>query len=323
MVRLLSGSDIEAVVSMGDVIPAVERVFGEYAEGRVVMPPKMYLDISGYGDFRAMPAYLPSANTAGLKWVNVHPGNREHGLPTVMATILINDPKTGKVLSVMDGTYITDMRTGAAGGIAAKYLATDVSTVGLIGSGRQAWAQMLAYHSLFKDRIQQVKIYSRHIEHSEALAARIEKYMGYDSIACKTGKDAADAGLVATVTPARSPILQPDWVLPGTHINAIGADAPGKQELYTELTLKARVFVDSVEQASHSGEVNIPWSQGLMNEQKLAGTLGEVVAGKKQGRLRDEITVFDSTGLSIQDLAVAHLAYERAIEAGRGVEFTF
>ena len=125
------------------------------------------------------------------------------------------------------------------------------------------------------------------------------------------------------MTPAREPILRPEWVKPGTHINAIGADAPGKQELFTELTLKARVFVDSVEQASHSGEVNIPWSKGLMDEKKLAGTIGEVIVGKKKGRIGDEITVFDSTGLSIQDMAVAHLAYERAMKTGRGVDFEF
>ena len=323
MVRFLSGSDVQAAVTMDDIIPAVEVAFTEYAEGKVIMPAKIYLDIPGHGDFRAMPAYVPSIGTAGIKWVNVHPGNPEHGLPTVMATILINDPKTGKILSIMDGTYVTDMRTGAAGGIAAKYLAKDVSVVGLIGSGHQAWTQILAYRSLFKDKIKQVKIFGRHFEHSEALANRIEKYLGYEAKACKTGQEAADAGLVATVTPARSPVVSPDWIKPGTHINAIGADAPGKQELLTELTLKARVFVDSVEQASHSGEINIPWSKGLLDEYKLAGTLGEVITGKNKGRLGDEITVFDSTGLSIQDMAVAHLAYERAIKAGRGLEFEF
>ena len=321
MVRLLSGSDIEAAVAMDDVIPAVERIFGEYADGKVTMPPKMYLDIPGSGDFRAMPAYVPSLNTAGLKWVNVHPGNREHRLPTVMATVLLNDPQTGRIVAIMDGTYLTDLRTGAAGGIAAKHLARDVSTVGLIGSGRQAWAQMLAYHSVFKDRIIQVKIYSRRIEHSETLAARTQKYLGYDAAACQTPEEAADAGLVATTTPARSPIIKKEWIRPGTHINAIGADAPGKQELYTELTLKARVFVDSVEQASHSGEINVPWSHGLINEEKLAGTIGEVITGRKPGRTGDEITVFDSTGLSIQDMAVAHIAYDRNIKAGRGTEF--
>jgi len=287
------------------------------------MPAKIYLDVPGYGDFRAMPAYIPSIGTAGIKWVNVHPGNPEHGLPTVMATILVNDPRTGVILAIMDGTYITDMRTGAAGGIAAKYLAKDPGVVGLIGSGHQAWTQMLAYRSVFGDRIRQVKVYSRRIEHAEALARRIEKYMGYDAKACKTAREAADAGIVATVTPAREPILEPDWIRPGTHINAIGADAPGKQELFTGLTLKARVYVDSVEQASHSGEINVPWSQGLMSEKMLAGTLGAVITGKARGRTGDEITVFDSTGLSIQDMAVAHIAYEKALKAGRGVEFDF
>ncbi len=234
MVRLLSGRDVAETVTMDDIVPAVEHVFEEYAEGRVIMPPKIYLDIPGHGDFRAMPAYVPSIGTAGIKWVNVHPNNPEHDLPTVMATILLNDPMTGKPIAVMDGTYITDMRTGAAGGVAAKYLAKSVATVGLIGSGHQAWTQMLAYRSVFGDKIKLVKVYSRHLRHSEALAQRIEKYLGYDAKACETPQEAADANLIATVTPARSPILQPEWVKPGTHINAIGADAPGKQELFTE-----------------------------------------------------------------------------------------
>jgi alanine dehydrogenase len=321
MVRLLSGRDIAAAVTMADIVPAVEHVFGEYAEGRVIMPPKIYLDIPGHGDFRAMPAYVPSVGTAGVKWVNVHPGNPEHGLPTVMATILLNDPKTGEPLAVMDGTYITDMRTGAAGGVAAKFLAKSVTTVGLIGSGEQAWTQMIAYKTVFGDKVKLVKVYSRHFEHAEAFAERVEKFLGYDTKACKTPQEAADADLIATVTPAREPILRPEWVKPGTHINAIGADAPGKQELFTDLTLKARVFVDSIEQASHSGEINIPWSKGLLDEKKLAGTIGEVIVGKKKGRLGDEITVFDSTGLSIQDMAVAHIAYERAMKSSRGTEF--
>ncbi|HMK46991.1 MAG TPA: ornithine cyclodeaminase family protein [Methanocella sp.] len=323
MVRLLSGSDVEATVTMDEIISAVEHAFIEYAEGRVIMPAKIYLDIPGRGDFRAMPAYMPSINTAGIKWVNVHPDNPQRGTPTVMATILVNDPETGRILSIMDGTYITDMRTGAAGGIAAKYLAKDVSVVGMIGSGHQAWTQMLAYHSVFLDRIRLVKIYSRHIEHSESLARKIEMYLGYDVRACRTAREAADAGIVATVTPAREPVVEPGWIRPGTHINAIGADAPGKQELFTDLTMKSRVFVDSVEQASHSGEINVPWGENLLTRDKLAGTLGEVIAGKNRGRIGDEITIFDSTGLSIQDMAVARMVYDRAIKAGRGVEFEF
>lgn len=323
MVRLLSDTDVKRLVTMNDIVPAVEHVFEEYALGNVEMPGKIYLDIKGYGDFRAMPSYVPSIGTAGIKWVNVHPDNPQKGLPTVMATVLLNDPKTGKLVCVMSGSSLTDERTGAAGGVAAKYLARkDPSVIGLIGSGHQAWTQMLAYNVVFGRKIRQVKVYSRHFEHSEALAGRIRAGMGYDAQAVKSPQEAADADIIATTTPARTPVLAADWVKPGTHINAIGADAPGKQELESVLTVKARVFVDSVEQASHSGEVNVPWRQGLLNREKLAGTIGEVISGKIPGRTSDkEITVFDSTGLSIQDMAVAHIIYERSLREHIGSDY--
>jgi len=323
MARLLSGKDIAETVTMEDIVPAVEHVFKEYAEGKVIMPAKIYLDVPGHGDFRAMPAYVPSVGTSGIKWVNVHPNNPEQGLPTVMATILLNDPGTGQLLAVMDGTYVTDMRTGAAGGVAAKYLAKRAATVGLVGSGHQAWTQMLAYQVVFGPKIKLVKVWSRHLEHSQALAGRIERFLGYEAEAVAAPQEACAADIVATTTPAREPIVRPEWIKPGTHINAIGADAPGKQELFSDLTVKARAYVDSVEQASHSGEINVPLSQGVLSVKMLAGTIGQVIAGKAPGRKGDEITIFDSTGLSIQDMAVAHLAYERALKAGRGVEFEF
>ena len=323
MVRLISESDVERLMSMHDIVPAVERVFKEYAEGKTEMPSKIYLDIKGYGDFRAMPSYVPSIDTAGIKWVNVHPDNPQKGIPTVMATILLNDPKTGKIFCVMNGSGLTDMRTGAAGGIAAKYLARkDASVVGIIGSGHQAWTQMLAYKEVFGSRIQHVKVYSVHPAHAQAFAKRVHDELGYDSKTYATPKEAADADLVATVTPAREPILKKEWVKPGTHINAIGADAPGKQELETPLTLSARVFVDSYEQAAHSGEINVPWSKGLLTKEKLAGTIGEIIAGMNHGRANDnEITIFDSTGLSIQDMAVAHNVYTKALKENVGTDY--
>jgi alanine dehydrogenase len=322
MVRLLSDTDVKRLVTMNDIVPAVEHVFVEYAEGRVEMPSKIYLDIKDYGDFRAMPSYVPSIDTAGIKWVNVHPDNPSKGLPTVMATILLNDPKTGRLICVMNGSTLTDERTGAAGGVAAKYLARrDSSVIGLIGSGHQAYTQMLAYNVVFGRQIKLVKVYSRHPEHADELAGRIRAEMGYDAQAVMTAQEAADADIIATTTPAHRPVLIADWVKPGTHINAIGADAPGKQELESMLTIKAKVFVDSVEQSSHSGEINVPWSQGLMNKEKLAGTIGDVIAGRIPGRTGDkEITVFDSTGLSIQDMAVAHLVYERSLKEHIGLD---
>ncbi len=322
MVRLLSDTDVKRLFSMRDAVPAVERVFAEDARGKTEMPSKIYLDVKGYGDFRAMPAYVPSINTAGVKWVNVHPDNPQKGLPTVMAALLLNEPQTGKLLCVINASTLTDLRTGAAGGVAAKYLARrDASVIGIIGSGHQAWAQALAYKEVFGDRIKLVKVYSRHPEHAEAFASRARAELGYDARACRTAKEAADADIVATVTPARAPILKADWVKPGTHINAIGADAPGKQELETALTLKATVFVDSVEQASHSGEINVPISQGLFKKEDIAGTIGQVITGKAPGRTAgDQITVFDSTGLAIQDMAVGHLVYARAEEKNVGKE---
>jgi alanine dehydrogenase len=322
MVKIISDGDVKRLFSMKDAIPAVEHVFAEDAEGRVEMPSKIYLDIKGYGDFRAMPAYVPSINTAGIKWVNVHPDNPQKGLPTVMATLLLNDPQTGKLICALNASSLTDLRTGAAGGVAAKYLARkDASTIGIIGSGHQAWTQALAYHEVFGDRIKLVKVYSRHPEHAQAFAGIVREELGYDVQAYRSAAEAADADIIATVTPARSPVLKADWVKPGTHINAIGADAPGKQELETALTVKAKVFVDSIEQASHSGEVNVPISQGFLNKNQLAGTIGQVITGKAPGRTGDdEITIFDSTGLAIQDMAVGHIVYERALKEGKGAD---
>ncbi|AFD01159.1 L-alanine dehydrogenase [Methanocella conradii HZ254] len=324
MVRLINDAEARRLLPMRDAIGAVERAFAEYAEGRTRMPGKIYLDIEGYGDFRAMPAYVPSVNKAGVKWVNVHPDNPSKGLPTVMATLLLNDPMTGKLICIINAGGLTDLRTGAAGGVAAKYLARkDSSVIGVIGSGHQAWTQMLAYREVFGSRVKLVKVYSRHMEHADAFAGRVRAELGYDARAYKTAEEVADADIVATVTPARRPVLIADWVKPGTHINAIGADAPGKQELESALTIKARVFVDSIEQASHSGEINVPWRQGLINEKKLAGTIGEVIIGRVPGRTSDdEITIFDSTGLGIQDVAVGHVVYEKALKENVGIEFS-
>jgi alanine dehydrogenase len=325
MARILSIEDVKKTVNMPEVLIAVENVFKEYALGNVHMPSKIYLDIPKYGDFRAMPSYVPSINTAGIKWVNVHPENPKKGIPTVMATILINDPETGKILSVMDGTFITDMRTGAAGGVAAKYLARkNSSVIGLVGSGAQSWYQMLAYKAALGDVIKLVKVYSRTLSHSEKFVKRVGSELGYKAYACQNAQEACDADIVATTTPAREPVVKFEWIRPGTHINAIGADAPGKQELETALTLRSRVFVDSIDQASHSGEINIPWSKGLINQAGLGGTIGGVIAGICPGRKSDdEITIFDSTGLSIQDMAVAHIVYERAEKEMIGLVHNF
>jgi alanine dehydrogenase len=289
---------------MKEVIPAVEEAFRLSALGQARMPPKSYLLVEK-GDFRAMPASLPGA--AGLKWVNVHPQNPQHGLPTVMAILIYNDPETGYPLAVMDATDITAYRTGAASAVASKYMARkDSKTLGLVGAGRQAHTQLLAHAALFKLAL--VKVYDL----SEPVVQKFIQSFPEFRVEARTLQDVVASDIVCTVTPAKGPVVKREWILPGTHINAVGADAPGKEELEPDILADARIVVDDMKQATTSGEVNVPLSRGLLEPSRIQGTLGEVVLGQKRGRADEsEVTVFDSTGLAIEDIATARLVYEK------------
>lgn len=288
--------------SYATVNAAIEAVFVEHARGNVQMPPKVYVTFVKTGDFRTMPAYLPALGIAGVKIVNVHPQNREHGLPTVMALTVLIDVMTGLPKAIINATELTAMRTGAAGAVAAKHLATRHSvTLGVIGTGRQAEALVEATAAALT--IEEIRAWSRTEKSAEAFTAR---YADYNARSASIER-ACDCDVLLTTTPSKRPLVMADWVHDGTHINAIGADAPGKQELDPALLLKAEVFVDDPGQAVHSGEVNVPISAGVYEPALIAGTLGEVVIGKKGRSSPDVVTIFDSTGLAIQDLAIAAL----------------
>ncbi len=300
----LSKSQVLPLLDMKEVVNVVEDAFRLNAHGKITMPSKSYL-ILEKGDFRAMPAAIPGA--AGVKWVNVHPKNPAHNLPTVMAVIIYSDPETGYPRAVMDGTEITNYRTGAASAVASKYLARkDPQTIGLVGAGRQAYTQLMAHMELFKPAL--IKVYDL----IPAAVSRLSATFPGWPIEPRSLADTVASDIVCTTTPAREPVVKRQWVKPGTHINAVGADAPGKQELEPEILTDARIIVDDLKQASTSGEVNVSLSKGLLNPQRIAGTLGEVVAGLKPGRQnREEITVFDATGLAFEDIACAHMVYEK------------
>jgi alanine dehydrogenase len=300
----LGKSEILPLLDMKEVIPAVENAFLQWAQGKAQMPPKSYLTVDK-GDFRAMPASLPGA--AGMKWVNVHPGNPAQNLPTVMATIIYNDPETGYPLAVMDGTDITAYRTGAASAVASKYLARkNARTLGLAGAGRQAYTQLMAHAAIYD--LQLIKVY----DISEASVARFIRAFPQYRIEAHTLPEVMASDIVCTVTPARQPVVKKEWVRPGVHINAVGADAHGKEELDPEILNEAVIFVDDMRQASTSGEINVPLDRGLLDPNRIRGSLGDLVAGLKKGRTSDEeITVFDATGLAIEDIACAHLIYQK------------
>ncbi|MFA4876788.1 MAG: NAD(P)-binding domain-containing protein [Methanoregula sp.] len=302
-------TDTEQSLDQGEINRAVEAAFADHGNGLVQMPPKVYVTLPS-GDFRTMPAYLPSLKIAGVKIVNVHPDNPAHGLPTVMALTIILDLCTGQPLAVINATKLTDLRTGAAGAVACKYLSPKKTiTLGVVGTGRQAEAQVMA--TAEEVTIEKILVWSRNSAHADAFAKKLGARFDCSGVSVEK---ACDADVIVTTTPSRSPVVLSEWVHEGTHINAIGADAPGKEELDPPLLRRARVFVDDYRQAVHSGEINVPISRNLYREDEIAGTLGEVVIGKKARRSPEEITIFDSTGLAIQDLAIAKIAMQHGVK---------
>jgi alanine dehydrogenase len=306
---LLDRNAVKTLIKMSDVIHVVEEAFKMCGQGKGKMPPKVYLAVE-HGDFRAMPASLPGS--AGMKWVNVHPQNPSRGLPSVMAILIYNDPETGYPLAIMDATETTAYRTGAAAAIASKYLARrDSHTVGVVGAGFQAHTQILAHAELFKP------ISINAFDISKPAVDRLMKAFPQFSIKNCAIQETVASDIVCTLTPSRSPIIKKEWISPGTHINAVGADAPGKQELDPSILKEAIVVVDDIKQASSSGEINVAIQKGSYSIGELYGTLAEVVAGKKKGRANSkDITVFDSTGIAVEDIAVARLLFEKAQKAG-------
>lgn len=303
------------------VILVVEKAFKDFALKKVQMPPKIYLNFEKFdGDLRVMPSWSKTLLLAATKLVNVHCQNPKKNLPTVMAVIILHDPKTGLPLAFMDGTWITALRTGAASAVATKYLAKkEAKTLGVVGAGFQSITQIAAILKVRK--IKEISVYDIKREQTE----KLKKILAKEGIKIKEEnlEKVCQSEILVTSTPSRKPIVKKEWIKPGTHINAIGADAPGKEELDPEILKKAKIVVDCKEQAFHSGEVNVPLSKGLIKEKDIFGELGEIVVRKKPARERkDEITIFDSTGLAIQDLYCANLVFTLAKKkkVGREIE---
>ena len=309
---ILNKKDVRRLINIGDVIGVVESAFKDYTEGKGEMPSKVYLTVKD-GDFRAMPASLPGA--AGMKWVSVHTDNPAKGLPTVMAFLILNYADTGYPLAIMDASETTALRTAATSTIASKYLARkDLKTLGIVGAGYQAYHHIKAHCELFKFQEIMVSDIS-----PKATGRLIDSLPNLPLRACSL-EETVKADIVCTLTPAHQPVVLNKWLKPGTHINAVGADAEGKEELEPSILIEARVVVDDLRQAIHAGEINVPVSTGIYKKEQIFATLGEIIAGYKQGRTNNEmITVFDSTGLAIEDIAVAGLVYEKARQHGAGV----
>ncbi len=322
-VLLLSEQEVAELLSIEEVMVAVDVAFKEAALGYAQNPPKVYLNFSKYsGDLRVMPAYLVRQDVASVKLVSAHPDNpQKFSLPTVQGTLMLFDPRNGSLLSIMGGQNITAMRTAAAGGIAAKHLANmDSKVVTFVGAGVQARTQFLALFAagfcLEEIRVWDIspKAVDAFISDVKCKAGQI-KFFHVNNLA----EAVHGADIVVTTTPSKVPIILDSWVSDGTHFNCVGADAPGKEEIDPEILKRAKIIVDNWAQACHSGEINVPLRDGVISKDGVWAELGEILTGIKVGRTSpQEITVFDTTGIAVQDAVTANLVYMKALQNKSG-----
>jgi ornithine cyclodeaminase/alanine dehydrogenase-like protein (mu-crystallin family) len=291
-----------AVLGAISSVEAIDRVrdgFVEYAGGDWDMPPKTYLEVPPNGDFRAMPAR--GAGLAILKWVTSFPRNPEAGLPVVMGMICVSSSSTGEPLALVDVRSVTALRTGAVAAVAAQELGReDARTVGIVGCGLHgAWAARCLAAAEYGPGIC--------FDPDPEAAGRLAGELGWEA----GGRDEAlECDVVTCVTPGSSPVVEERDLRPGLHLNMLGADGPGKAEATPEAVARCSLFCDEWEQASHGGELTGAVSAGLVRREQVR-ELGAVLTGAAPGRSSaDEITLFDSTGLAIQDLAIAQAVLE-------------
>ncbi len=324
MVLILSKKDLEAVMTMKETIQVVERAFKELALGTARMPTRLGLTVfDRAGWMGVMPAYLSETGSLAAKIVAVFESNpSKHNLPTVLATVTLNDASTGYPLAFMEGTYITAMRTGAAGGVAAKYLARkNAKVVGIFGTGVQARTQLLAVNEV-RD-VDKVYAFDISADQSRKFAEDMSKAIGIDiEIADSPEVVVKKSDIIVTATTSKTPIFAGRLLKQGTHINAIGSFRPDARELDDDAILRSKVVVDSKEAAlAEAGDIVIPLKANTISETHIYAEIGEIITGKKRARTNDdEITLFKSVGLGVQDAAAAYLAYEKAREAGVGFE---
>jgi alanine dehydrogenase len=301
MIAFFGGDAVREAVSPQRAYDAVRDAFVAYARGEWSMPPKVYVPAYPAGDFRAMPAL--GAGHALLKWVTSFPGNPAKGLPTVTGVVLLSDASDGRMLAALDAAAVTALRTGAAAVLAAEVLGrSDARDAAVIGAGVNGEAAARS----FLARGRSVRLWDVDVGRAAAVAERI----GADVAASR--EEAFDADLLVTVTPGREIVLREGSLRPGQHASLMGADGPGKAEIAVAELARVRVYCDDWEQASHNGDLVHAVEAGVLSREDVA-QLGDVLVGAANGRTSDDdLTVFDSTGLAIQDLAIALAAFESA-----------
>ena len=323
---LLSREDIKKVFTIKDAIEADKKAFQYVVEGKCEIPLRTNIQAPKYdGCFLFMPAYLEEMDTASLKIINIFPHNIDNGIPSSPAQVLLIDGKTGLVTAVLDGTYVTQLRTGAASGAAFDVLAKKDCRVGaLIGTGGQAPTQLEAM--LAARTLQEVRVYDMNPERTKAFAETMQEELkdyGARIVPAASSDEAIDdADLIITVTPSSKPVFDGTKVKAGATISCVGAYQHHMQEMDPAILPRAsKIYFDSREAVlSESGDILIPLEEGIITEKDFTGDLGDVLLGKVVGRENDdEIIVFETVGVAAQDLVAAKEIYEKAVKAGVGI----
>ena len=325
-IRVLSQEQIKPIVSIKDAVDAVENVYCLKAEGKTSVWPLVTYDFEvGVSDMDIKSGYIGGLNIIGMKSVSYFSRNSSVGLPNLIGVLTVYNAENGVPLGIMDAGYITCIRTGAAGALGIKYLAReDATKLTMVGAGKQALYQMAAA-LVVRPNIDKIRIYdglsTENAENVAEDAVRLLEELGIDaSGACfeaVTDLEAAirDSDIIVTTTPSREPIVMNDWVKPGTHFSCVGSDVSGKQEIDENILPRMKVYVDDRTQCINVGEIEIGIKKNVISPEDICGELGEVILGRKQGRTsKDDITLFDTTGMAIQDLVTAKKVLDIAEE---------
>ncbi|QIN80053.1 ornithine cyclodeaminase family protein [Rubrobacter marinus] len=321
---ILGRAEMVGLLTPDEYNDRVEHAYRMHGEGRYYMEPKGHIVLDKYpGEWEVMPSYIEEPEAAACKWVSIREENREKfELPTVFSILIYTHPETGFPLAICDGSHHTVMRTGAAAAVSAKHLARkDSKVLAIVGAGNMAEGALACCNEVFD--WEDVRVWSRSRATLDEFVKGQQPH--YDRFEIKTSTNLEEvvrgADVVVTLIPARGPIVEDAWISEGTRVAAVGADKEGDQELDPGILGRARIFVDDLRQCRTDGEINVPLREGIISEDDVAGEIGEVVAGKLEGRTSEsEITVFDSTGFALQDSATVPLEYERALAAGVGIE---
>ncbi len=323
---LLNKSEVIKLLNMSDVISSVEEGYKAYSSGQVIQPDIVSIEIpecNGEMDIKA--GFSQSTKMISVKCASgFYHNQRTSDLPNSQSTVLLFDGSTGFPLCIMDGSLITGYRTGAAGAVSAKLLARkDSKTIAVIGTGEQARMQIRALKTVLD--FDKIYIFGRSTDQLAAYRLEILQEIKCEvSIADKLEDAVKNADIIITTTPSKSPIIKKEWVLPGTHIIAVGADMEGKQELDPPLFDGSKIVVDNLNQCITRGETQNPLKSGVIKKEDIHCEIGQILLGQKSGREnKSEITIFDTTGMAVQDNETAAKIYERALALKLGTYYDF